>query len=146
MDIAHYWWAIISMVLTILTCVFAFWQGGINERLGATILISAWAVSIVLSVLHPKTYDSFAWEIAAIDILTFLGLMIVSLRSRRLWTLLASGFQLNAVMSHFGIMLAPHAGGFSYITSAEFWTSYPVVIALAFGIWEHQKCYRLGIA
>jgi hypothetical protein len=146
MEILHYWWAVISMVLTVLACVLAFWQGGNNERLGATILISAWAISIVLSVVHPKAYYNFDWEIATIDILTLLGFVIVSLRSRRLWTLLASGFQLNAVMSHFGIMLAPHAGGVSYITSAEFWTSYPVVLALAFGIWEHQKCLKLGIA
>jgi hypothetical protein len=75
----------------------------------------------------------------AIDIIALLTFVILSLWSRRIWTLLISAFQLNAVMSHFVGRLPIHVDTYTLITALSLWGGYGLTFALMAGMWQVER-------
>jgi hypothetical protein len=123
------------------------WRGGRYERYGFAILVlcyviamAPYAADVHISVLQFAPYYALA------DLIGFVLLVILAYWSRRLWPLFAAAFQLNAVATHFSMLIIPQMDSFSYVTGIELWGWYAINLAVIFGVWEHQKRLKLGIA
>ena len=107
----------------------ALWKGGLSERIGAGIIFGSWVASTLVWRLP---WGSAANEVAMVDLVQFLGLTALALRSPRYWPLFAAGFQLLTMITYWAHVLDPTLGGWVYLTAGILW-GYLVVGALAVG-------------
>lgn len=133
MQLVHLIWAWSGNILAVLVSGWALWRGGAPERWGAVLLLVGWFLSAVL-----QSHDGHGPGIIVIliDIVCLIAFTILSLWSRRIWTIFLAAFQLDAVMSHFAVGLSGHIGGWAYVTALGIWGGFGLVFALAGGmIW-----------
>jgi hypothetical protein len=123
-------WVWIGTTLAVLCCLWAFVRGGPIERYGAAIILVGWFLSLWL---QRRGQDGPGFAVIAIDIVTLIAFAILSGWSRKLWTMLLTACQIDAVMSHFtSLQLA--VGGWSYFTVLGIWGGYGLIISLALGV------------
>ena len=126
----YYAWAITGDVLALLLCPYALIRGGFAERSAAAVIGLGWILTIALQSALP----GLNLAIFLIDLAAFIGLLLISLRARKLWTLFAAAFQFNAVAVHIVSHLFPQVGVVSIITFIEFWGGYGLLAALGAGM------------
>lgn len=119
--------------LAVLVCLVALWKGGAPERWGAVILLAGWFITPLVDNRHGIRYG-----ILGVDGLCLIGFLIISLKSRQLWTLLASGFMVDDVLVHLAMEIRPQIGDYTYASGLIFWGGYGLVAALGFGVWERR--------
>ncbi len=107
----------------------ALWKGGPSERVGAGIIFGGWLASALVWRLPQWTPAN---EVAVIDLVQFLGLTVLALRSPRYWPLFAAGFQLLTIITYWAHVLDPTLGGWVYLTAGILW-GYLMVGALGVG-------------
>jgi hypothetical protein len=119
-------------------CGAALWKGGPSERIAAMLFYVAWIASRLLrddNRLNPQ------WGVLAIDVMLFVLLAALALRSTRFWPMCMAGFELLAVITHAGRLADPRLGGWVYLTAEQIW-SYMTLIALAVGVthrWQERR-------
>ncbi len=130
----------IGNVLLFGSCAWALWRGQAPERWGAVILLISVALTDIVQTRHLYR-NGPVWDYVIVDIIALLAFTILSLWSRRAWTLFISAFQLNAVMSHFVGRLPIHVDTYTLITALSLWGGYGLTFALMAGMWrvEHQR-------
>ncbi len=127
-------WAWGGFALATIVCAAAcIWDGSEGRIVGATFWI-AWVASLVV---ESYGHDRPGVLVPLIDTFVLLVFIGVSLKTRRLWTLLAAASQLDDVASHFGQQLI-HYGGYSYITATGIWGGYFLIGCIFAGIVDHQ--------
>lgn len=130
----YIFWAIL-----LLTCGYALWRGRSDERIIASVCLSAsLATRFAISPLQGR-YASLETGLMMIDALVLLAFLWIALRSQRFWPLWIAGLQLTNSISHFmklaDVDLVPRAYG----AAAALW-SYPILFILAIGTWRgHQR-------
>lgn len=90
----------LSLGLAAFAVLFAFWRGGRPEKATAIVLV---AMFIADRAAHPfldHGTDGLAGAHFAIDASAFCALLVIMLRSRRLWPIWALAFQILSVASH----------------------------------------------
>ena len=106
--------------------------------LGGGILLAAFGLTIVAQILQPKDiYDGVG--IIAVDAAGLIAYVMLSLWSRRVWTLFIAAFQLNTVISHFAVYLSSHVDMYTQITAVGLWGGYAVSLALITGMWSVER-------
>jgi hypothetical protein len=133
---------LISLILAILICGLAMWRGDQAARwLGATDLAS-WLASLLV---HRRDLYNAEYGILAIDIATLTIFVWVSIRTRRLWTIIASAFVAILVASHIATMIDLRVTINTLRVSMAVW-SYGVLACIAFGTWtaERQRGHALS--
>ncbi len=143
MDPVRFAWKWTGLVLMIICVIWALWRGEKPERTGAVILATSWGLT---DLFHKHGVYGPEVSVILIDCITLLAFIWLSLWSRRLWTVFLSAFQLDAVASHFAVLLAPQIGSFSYITATGLWGGYGLVFALAAGMWGIERRRQLRVA
>jgi hypothetical protein len=139
--IIHFLWSTIGTVLMIGTCLWALWRGGPPERWGGGILLVGLCVSVIVQMTRPKdVYDGLGYVL--VDVAVLIAFVILSLWSRRIWTLFISAFQLNAVISHFAQRLSSHVDMYTQITAVVLWSGYGLTFALMAGMWNVERTRR----
>jgi hypothetical protein len=139
--IIHLVWVWAGTILLVGGCLWALWRGEAAERWGGGILLVAFGLTIVAQILQPKqVYDGIG--IIMVDVAELIVLIILSLWSRRIWTLFMAAFQLNTIISHFAVHLSSHVDMYTQITAVGLWGGYAVSLALIAGMWnlERQRC------
>ncbi|MDC7676571.1 hypothetical protein [Asticcacaulis machinosus] len=113
------WWFWVSgsSVVAAACGIIAWWRGGVPERYGFTLILIGWTLTPF--VQDRGGHGPGVW-VMLLDIITFIGLIVISVWSRRIWTLFACAFMLDTVASHLVVFLAPHVDLYSYITSLGF--------------------------
>ena len=132
---------IIVFELSFIAClIYAMRCGGKPERASAAALACANIVSIAAIYLPSRAagFGSFAEPLAVIDFLLLLGLVWISLRANRLWTIVLSGLQLSLVLIHVSKALYPALPAASYGIFAQFW-AWPMILAVAIGTRNHRR-------
>ncbi|MFT4076760.1 MAG: hypothetical protein QM647_14645 [Asticcacaulis sp.] len=127
-------WQFLGTTLLLGACLWALWRGEAPERWGGAILLVGFLMTEVVELTRPR--ESF--EVPAfvvVDIITLIGFVVLSLRSRRIWTLFISAFQLNAIISHFAVQLSSHVDMYTQITAVGLWGGYGLSLALIAGMW-----------
>ena len=109
--------------------------GGLDEKLAAMGFLLATATSVLANQNH---YEHTETGVLAIDILLFVALLVLALRSDRFWPMWAAAFQMVGTMVHIASMTETGDFAWAYAVGLVFW-SYPVVIALMVGTWLEAR-------
>jgi hypothetical protein len=134
-------WQWLSTILLVGGCLWALWRGETPERLGGGLLLVGFGLTVLAQILQPEdVYDSIG--IIIVDVGAMLAFIILSLWSRRIWTLFMAGFQLNTVVSHFAVYLSSHVDMYTQITAVGLWGGYAVSLALISGTWSVERKRR----
>lgn len=128
-----FYWSLLG-----LTCGYALWRGGREERFAALVCIVA---SLMMPfVLGPfaKRYVGIELGALLVDCAVLAAFVSVALQSRRFWPLWVAGLQLTTILSHVlkGVQfdLLPWAYG-----AAEHFWSYPILVIVALGAWRGRR-------
>jgi hypothetical protein len=137
--VLHAFWMWGGYVAIVLVAALAFWRGGWAERSGAAVISCAW----FLTPVFQQHYNPGVAGIV-IDGVTALALLVISERSRRIWTLLASSSMWAAMLCHLGAAGYLHVriGYFAYVTALGLFGGWYLLICLVLGVLEHQYLSR----
>ena len=129
MRIVFYW------SLLALTCGYALWRGGKEERIAAMVCITA-------SLMMPFVLGPFASRYVGIEtgaVLVDCGVLAafvaVALQSYRFWPLWVAGLQLTTIMSHAVKSVQFDLLPWAYGAATHFW-SYPILLIVAIATWR----------
>ncbi len=129
--------------LFVISCGYALWRGGRDERICALIFIVGLAGT---SAVHGWTakYQTLVWGVFTIDVLMLLGLAWLALRSDRFWPLWLTAMQTVEVLGHGVTLVGPRVIPWAYRAMISFW-SYPMLLILLAGsIRHHRRQTRIG--
>jgi hypothetical protein len=133
--IPHY---ILFWILLFSIFGFAWWRGGTEEKIAASICVLATIVTHFVASPLAQRYSNVETGLLAIDLVVLLGFVGIALYSTRFWPLWAAGVQLTLTLSHLrkGVQLdlLPRA----YAAAAVFW-SYPILFVIVVGTWRARK-------
>lgn len=132
-------WTAGSNIAAALCCAWAFWRGGLTERLGSLIIVAGFYATTLLK----QTHQGPGVAIVVIDVLGLVLFLALALWSRRLWVFFAAAAMVNAVFAHFAQQLAPY-GLYAYASAAGLWGGWALLVCLAFGIVGHQLRLKRG--
>jgi len=129
---------LVSLIVAVLVCGLAMWRGDQPARwIGATLLAS-WLGSLLVNRRDAYNAD---YGILAIDVLTLAVVIWISMRSRRIWTIIASAFLTIIVASHIAVMIDLRVSLNTLRISMAIW-SYGVLACIAFGTWAAWREQR----
>jgi hypothetical protein len=133
--IPHY---ILFWILLFLIFAFAWWRGGTEERIAASVCVLATVVTHFVASPLASRYSNVESGLLAIDLGVLFAFVAIALYSSRFWPLWTAGFQLTVSMSHVlkgvDLDLLPRA----YAAAAVFW-SYPILFVIVVGTWRARK-------
>lgn len=112
---------------------FALLRGKNAERAGATVMITGSIASV--AVTAAVWGSDVELGIFGVDLLVLVALLVLSLRTDRLWPLWMTGFHLIGVATHAAMMLEPEVVPRAYSLAQGFW-AYPMLIALVVGTYR----------
>ncbi len=130
--------AYLYLFLTLVICGLAFWRGGSSEKRIAVTLLAGWAASLVMFRHNRINPDVGVMIVDAVAALIFIW---ESIRSRLLWTVAISAFQLVALASHVAVLIDLRVTINTYMMSLAVW-SYAILLTLALGVWLHWREMR----
>ena len=131
-------WQWTGTVLLVASCLWALWRGGAPERWGAAILFIAFGLTMLVQTQHLYRVGAVL-DYILVDVAGLIAFVILSLWSRRIWTIFISAFQLNAVVSHFVGRLSSHVDMYTLITALGLWGGYGITFALMAGMWTVER-------
>lgn len=134
--IAHLVWAYGGTLAAVIVGGWALWRGGPPERRGAAIMLLSWFITPLVDNHH-----GFRYGMMLVDALTDAGYVVLSLRWRRVWTLLIAAFQLNGVLTHFAAVLVAMST-WAYITAADVWGGIGIVAIMGWNMGQLEKARR----
>lgn len=139
----HLVFAWLGTVLAVIFSAYAFWRGGPAERYGGAVILTGWFLTPLVQAHGPKG-PGIGLGFLLVDWAVLIGLLIISVLTRRLWTVFACAFQFNAVASHYAGALA-HIGVYTSVTALGIWSGYGLVVALGLGVWAYDRRRRAEI-
>ena len=126
---------LISVTIAILICALAMWRGDQPARWIGAAFLASWVGSLLVNRHDPYNAD---YGILAIDVLTLMIFVWVSIRSRRLWTVIAAAFQMIIVASHIAVIIDLRVTINTLKASMAIW-SYGILACIAFGTWTVRR-------
>lgn len=126
---------IISLILALLVCGLAMWRGDRSARWIAAAFLANWVGSLLVHRRHGQGTD---FGVLVIDIVTLAVFVWVSMRTRRVWTIIASAFMTIIVASHVAVMIDLRVTINTLKASMAIW-SYGVLACIAFGTWTSMR-------
>jgi hypothetical protein len=122
---------LISLIVAVLICGLAMWRGDRAARWVGAAFLASWVGSLVVYRHDPHNAD---YGMLAIDIATLVAFAWISMRTRRIWTLVAAAFMAIIVASHLAVMIDLRVTLGTLWISMAMW-SYGVLACIAFGTW-----------
>jgi hypothetical protein len=121
----------ISLIMAVLICGVAMWRGDRAARWTGAICLAGWLGSIL--VYRGNAYNA-DYGVLAIDAASLVAFVWISMRMRRIWTVIIAAFTALMVASHVAVMidLRLTLGTLNFGTAT--W-SYGVLACIAFGTW-----------
>ena len=128
----------ISLILAVLVCGLAMWRGDQPARWNGATLLASWLASLLVHSRDPYNAD---YALLAIDITTLVIFAWISMRSRRVWTILATAFLAIIVGSHIAVMIDFRVTFNTLKAGMAIW-SYGILACIAFGTWTAVRRER----
>jgi len=124
----------------------AAWRGGAAERTASAVVLIAW----FLTPLVQKTFSP-GLPLVFLDSAQAATLFVISLYSRRIWSLLITACALAGVTSDVAGVVAPNTlkMAWAYVVTTQFLYGIFVALCLGLAAWEcdylRQRDYRLRV-
>uniref|UniRef100_B0T223 Uncharacterized protein n=1 Tax=Caulobacter sp. (strain K31) TaxID=366602 RepID=B0T223_CAUSK len=131
---------LISLIVAVLICGMAMWRGDQAARWTGAICLANWLGSLM--VYRRDAYNA-DYGILAIDLLTLMAFAWISIRTRRIWTIIASAFLAIIVASQVAVVIDLRVTLGTLLISMAMW-SYGVLACIAFGTWASWRARRIG--
>ena len=126
-------------VCTFSVAGFALWRGGWAERTVAIgMVVDSYAAGIMQ---NRRNWASPQWADLAIDAIYLIVMVWVAIKSDRIWTLFAAGFQLVDVSIYLAHSANLRIGPRAPFAATEIW-GYLILIILMIGTWQHWRDQR----
>jgi len=122
---------LVSLILAVLVCGLAMWRGDRSARWVGAAFLADWLGSLLVYRRDPYNAD---YGILAIDVVTLVVFVWISMRTRRIWTIVASAFMAIIVASHVAVMIDLRVTLGTLFIGMAMW-SYGVLACIAFGTW-----------
>jgi hypothetical protein len=126
---------IMFVATLIATGMMAFRHGRYEERQAAIVMLLA---ALASPLVETNTFVGMEIGILLIDGSLLAYLLVLAMRSDRLWPMWAAGFQIVGTAIHGASVTDATIWPFAYATAQVFW-SYPVLFALMFGSWVEAR-------
>ncbi|SFK09469.1 hypothetical protein SAMN02799626_03390 [Caulobacter sp. UNC279MFTsu5.1] len=107
------------------------WRGDRSARWVGAAFLADWLGSLLVYRRDPYNAD---YGILAIDVVTLVVFVWISMRTRRIWTIVASAFMAIIVASHVAVMIDLRVTLGTLFIGMAMW-SYGVLACIAFGTW-----------
>ena len=128
----------IFLALLLLSCGYALWRGGSDERIVASIcLFATLATRFAISPLTIR-YTAIENGLLIIDLVMLVAFVAIALRSQRFWPLWVAALQLTNSMAHLMKAIDFELMPVAYRAAAVFW-SYPILLILAVATWRSRR-------
>jgi hypothetical protein len=125
----------ISLGLAVATTGTALKFGDFGaRRIGGALLVS-WIASLMVNI---GGVGQTGWAMFGVDCATLIYFAWISLRTRRLWTILATAFMLLIVASHVATAIDFRLAIDTFRLSMALW-SYGILACIAFGTWSGRR-------
>jgi hypothetical protein len=130
------WRTMIYGVLMWGVTVYAFRRGGWAEKLASVSVVTCTYASALVISPAGEQFQQPERQLAAVDLVLFLILALITVFSRKFWPLWLTAFQGVTILSH----LAPyvHVAPWIYHRAAALW-SWPMLVVLAVGVSNHRR-------
>lgn len=126
---------LVSLILAILVCGLAMWRGDRAARWVGAAFLADWLGSLLVYRRDPYHAD---YGILAVDAVTLLFFVWISIGTRRIWTVVASAFMAIIVASHVAVMIDLRVTLGTLFIGMAMW-SYGVLACIAFGTWAARR-------
>lgn len=133
-------WIVLPVIVTA-----AWLWGGRAERIVSALYIAALAVSKLLKSDVAVDFHSIETGVLVADFMLVVSLAIVASRYGKQWIIFAASFQLISTLAHFARLIRSDLTPLAY-SLMESASSYPALIALATGIYQHHQFVKRGVA
>lgn len=134
---------ILSALILIAICGYAFVAGGREHKIVAAVSATASIVSVGVMGPVDQRYGGVEIGVLIVDLAVLAAFVAIALRSERFWPLWIAGLQLTTSFSHaakaVNITLLPQA----YAAAARFWV-YPILLILFIATVRHAMRLREG--
>jgi hypothetical protein len=134
----HYLPPWIGLALTIVVCGGAFWKGDREQQLAAAGVLLSWGATVAL---RDPRWIGTQWGAFGSDIANLALLLVISIRTKRYWPLVAAAFQLLCVMTHVARMLDPGVRAWAYSSGQVIFTQL-LLIAIGVGVLNTWRASR----
>ena len=124
----------IYLVTLLLSCSYAYWNGGETEKLGAAIMVAG----SVLTALMATGWRGVNIGVLVVDVAVLVALVVLMLRTDKYWLLWVTAFQVICVLTHFARLINPAILSRAYSIGEGFW-AYPMLMALSLGVSENRR-------
>ena len=119
--------------LWLLSCIYAWLHGGWEGRWLAVMLIIAALLSPFAQSRHSQNWIEPQYGVLIVDLVLFIGMMIVGYFSDRYWPLWMLAFHLLSVLTHIVVIIDQEVLARAYQSAASFW-SIPIQLVMALGV------------
>ena len=123
--------------LLLLGVLYALLRGGAPERWAAAFYILAYGASIAAKYHDVIRHSTFDWSVFLVDAVLAMGLVGLSLKANRYWTLWVASFQIVALTAHLVKMLVPEVVYPAYEITLLIW-SYAAIPVLVIAARRHR--------
>lgn len=117
--------------MAILICGVAIWRGDQAARSAGAVCLAGWLGSILVYRVNPYSAD---YGLLAVDVMSLIGFLWISVRMRRIWTVILSACMAIIVASHVAAMIDLRVTIGTLVVGMAMW-SYGVLACIAFGTW-----------
>jgi hypothetical protein len=124
--------------LMLACCAYAFIEGGAPERIGAAIYLTGSVLTYVSLETSPIRFRGVEVGVFIIDIVVFLGFVLIALRANRYWPLWVSALVGLGLVGHLAMLLHPRVIPWAYAVVLSIW-SYPILLLIAAGTYAHRR-------
>lgn len=124
----------IYLVTLLLTCSYAFWNGGVTEKQGAGIMVAG----SVLTALAGTGWRGVNFGVLLVDLAVLIALVVLMLRTDKYWLIWITAFHVIGVLTHVAKLIDPVILPKAYSIGQGFW-AYPMLIALVMGVGEERR-------
>ncbi len=131
---------LISLLVAVLICGLAMWRGDVAARWTGAVSLANWLGSLLAYRRDAYNAD---YGILAIDVATLIVFVWISVRTRRIWTVVASAFLTIIVASQVAVVIDLRVTLGTLLISMAVW-SYGVLACIAFGTWASWRARRSG--
>lgn len=118
--------------LTIFSCGYAAWFGGRDGRCACLLILAAVVLTTVAQTLSTD-WTSTHGPVMLVDLLLWIGLMWLMLRSRLWWPIWMAACQTLTLATHIATMLISSFNQEAYVSLGTVW-SIPCLLSMVIGV------------
>lgn len=128
--------AFVPLLMLLALCAWRWGQW--PERTAAASFAAAWLATLLVKPTTHMRFFYVEFGVLLVDGALLIALGLLAVRSGRGWLIWATAFQLLSTTAHLARAMDSSFSALGYLIM-EGASSYPTLIALAVGLWQHRR-------